>query len=325
MHASAVNLVSPMKTLGGWIDTHLEHLAVVGRSPRTVLTARAHLRWFFQWCEARGIVRAEEVTRPILERYQRHLFYYRQAANGRPLSSVSQALRLTMVRGLFRYLVRQGVLLANPASELELPKQRVRLPRDVLSKEEAEAVLLQPDIAQPLGLRDRAMLEVLYGAGLRRLELVGLDVFDIDRSRGIVHVRHGKGDKERLVPMGERALFWVEKYMEGARALLLTAASGEALFLSRLGERLGGDRVTACVKGYVAASGIAKRSSCHGFRHTMATLMLEGGADIRFVQAMLGHESLDATQIYTRVAVGMLSEVHARTHPGARLVAPAKE
>jgi integrase/recombinase XerD len=213
MHASAVNLVSPMKTLGGWIDTHLEHLAVVGRSPRTVLTARAHLRWFFQWCEARGIVRAEEVTRPILERYQRHLFYYRQAANGRPLSSVSQALRLTMVRGLFRYLVRQGVLLANPASELELPKQRVRLPRDVLSKEEAEAVLLQPDIAQPLGLRDRAMLEVLYGAGLRRLELVGLDVFDIDRSRGIVHVRHGKGDKERLVPMGERALFWVEKYM----------------------------------------------------------------------------------------------------------------
>jgi integrase/recombinase XerD len=259
------------------------------------------------------------VTRPILERYQRHLFYARKR-DGKPLSASTQYGHLATVRLFFRYLSKEGFLLANPASELELPKLPQRLPRAVLTAEEAESVLAKPDVTQPEGLRDRAMLELLYSTGLRRAELSRLLVFDVDATRGTVFVREGKGRKDRVVPVGERALAWTLKYLEEARPKLTGARDEGVLLLGDAGEGLHVDYLTQRVRQYIEAAGLEKPGACHLFRHSMATAMLEGGADVRFVQEMLGHASLETTQLYTRVTVEKLRAVHAATHPAARLL-----
>jgi integrase/recombinase XerD len=226
---------------------------------------------------------------------------------------------MVLVRGFFRWLVRQDVLSANPASDLELPRKPKPLPRNVLTISEAEAMLAVPDVTTLLGLRDRAILELLYSAGLRRNELACLGIHDVDPGRGLVHVRFGKGNKERLVPCGERALYWIDRYVTEVRPRLLLGDDAGILFLSQYGTSLLPDSITVLAKKALAESGVAKTGACHVLRHTMATLMLEGGADIRHVQEMLGHANLDTTQIYTHVAVHKLCEVHARTHPGAQL------
>jgi integrase/recombinase XerD len=184
---------------------------------------------------------------------------------------------------------------------------------------EAEKVISQPDISTTLGLRDRAILELLYSTGVRRQELVGLHLRDLDIERRHLMVRHGKGKKDRLLPVSERAMAWVEKYLEEARPRLVLAHDEGVLFLGRYGMALTKQWLTCAVRRYVVASGIKKSGSCHIFRHTLATLMLENGADIRHVQLMLGHAQLTTTQIYTHVSIKALQEVHKRTHPGSRL------
>ena len=188
-------------TLRGQAWEYLESLRVQQRTPAAVAGQAKSLTNFFRWCEERGLSRPEEVTRPMLERYQRHLFYARKR-NGKPLSASTQYGHLATVRLYFRWLSRQGFLLANPASEIILPKLPQRLPRAVLNAEEAEAVLARPDVSLPEGLRDRAMLELLYSTGLRRAELAGLLLFDVDATRGTVFVREGKGRKRQSRPRG---------------------------------------------------------------------------------------------------------------------------
>ena len=153
-----------------------------------------------------------------------------------------------------------------------------------------------------MGLRDRAILETLYSTGMRRLELIGLSCYDLDRERGTVMIRQGKGKKDRMIPIGERALAWIDQYLESARPDLVVGQDDGTLFLTNAGEAFTPDRLTQMVRDYVDAADIGKRGSCHLFRHTMATLMLENGADIRFIQAMLGHAELSTTQIYTQVS-----------------------
>jgi len=216
-------------------------------------------------------------------------------------------------------MAKQNAILWNPASDLELPRKGRRLPHHVLTLTEVERVLAVPNVRDGLGLRDRAILEVLFGTGMRRLELCGLGVYDLDIERGTLHIRHGKGDKERVVPIGERALSWLGKYMDVVRPALVVDESEEALFLTRMGTTMGADALTERVRHYVRDSGIGKRGACHLFRHSMATLMLEGGADVRFVQEMLGHTKLETTQIYTQVSISKLREVYVKTHPAAYL------
>lgn len=296
---------------------YLEALRVLHRTESAIDGQAGILSTFMAWCEDRGLLRSEDVTRPILERYQRHLFYARKR-NGKPLAAHTQYSALVTVRQFFRWLSRQGVLLANPASELQLPKLPQRLPQAVLSPQEAESVLAVPDVSTVPGLRDRAMLELLYSTGLRRMELAGLRLFDIDSGRGTVWVRQGKGRKDRVVPLGERALAWVLKYVDEARPKLAAAHDEGFLFVGDAGEALHVDYFSQLVREYLEAAGIEKPGACHLFRHTMATVMLEGGADVRFVQEMLGHASLETTQLYTRVTVEKLKAVHAATHPAAR-------
>jgi integrase/recombinase XerD len=268
------------------------------------------------WLAGRGITRPAEVTRPVLESYQRHLFHYRKA-NGDPLSFRSQSQRLLAVRAFYKWAARQRHVLHNPASEIELPKAERRLPRPALTVAEAELVLAQPGLDDPPGVRDRAILEVLYSTGIRRAELANLAVHDIDHERQTLLVRQGKGRKDRLVPVGDRALAWAGKYLAEVRPKLAAGDDDGTLFLAGDGTPFTLDSLTRLAAGYVKASGVPKSGACHLFRHTMATLMLEGGADIRYIQAMLGHAEMSTTQIYAQVSVRALQAVHAATHPAA--------
>ncbi len=183
-----------------------------------------------------------------------------------------------------------------------------------------EIVLAVPDVGRPGGLRTRAVLELLYSTGLRREELINLALDDLDRGRGVLTVREGKGRRDRVVPIGSRALAWVDRYIREARPAVGCGADRQILFLSGRGRRLRGNRLSEVVARVLAKAGFAGRGSCHFLRHTMATLLLENGADVRVIQELLGHEHLGTTALYTHVAVGHLKRIHAATHPAERAV-----
>jgi integrase/recombinase XerD len=310
--------------LEAMLTEYLNTLRVRDYSPHTVQNRLAHISLFLDWAHEHGLSEPVEITRPVLERYQRHLFYYRQKS-GEPLSFRSQHCRLVPLRGWFKWMTRQNHILHNPASELELPRLGKTLPRDILSVEEVERIMMHPDIGEPVGLRDRAILEVLYGCGLRRSEIARLKLFDLQLDRGLVLIRQGKGKKDRYTPIGERATAWLKKYIAEARPALAAEPDDLTLFLTVNGEPFEYRAylsliVRQHVTGALGSAGNkGKQGSCHLFRHTMATHMHENGADIRFVQQMLGHEDIKSTQVYTRVALRMLQQVHASTHPGAFL------
>ena len=283
-------------------------------SPKTIENREVYLRYFIQWCDERGLGQPQEITKPIIERYQRYLFLYRKK-NGEPLSTRSQHVRVVPIRAWFKWLARQNYILYNPASDIEMPRLERRLPKHILTVEESEQIINQPDTTTPTGIRDRAILETLYSTGMRRMELINLKLFDIDPDRGTVMVRQGKGRKDRMIPIGERALKWIEKYQSDVRPELSTPNDEGILFLTHLSDEFTPNRLTQMVRDYIDAADIGKRGSCHLFRHTMATLMLENGADVRFIQAMLGHVSLETTQIYTQVSIRKLKDIHTATHP----------
>jgi integrase/recombinase XerD len=296
------------------VQTYLQYMDVKNYAKSTRDSREFYLYTFLEWAGQRDLIRPSEITKPILERFQRHLFHYRKK-DGDPLTFRSQYNRLVAIRAWFKWLAKENHILYNPASEIELPKLEKRLPKAVLSESEAERVLNLVDISEPMGLRDRAILEVLYSTGIRRLELINLLVQDVDAERGTLFVRQGKGKADRMIPIGERAILWIDKYLEDTRPELACGRDEGRLFLNRLGDAISPNGLTALVRNYIDKANIGKRGSCHLFRHTMATLMLENGADIRFIQAMLGHVKLDTTQIYTQVSIKKLKEVHSLTHP----------
>jgi integrase/recombinase XerD len=299
-------------------------LRAVHYSERTIESVRHRLRPFFFWCLQRSITRPNEVTRSLLERYQQWQFHYRKD-NGEPLDFGTQKMKLGAVKLFFKWLAKNNLLLFNPASEIEYPKVGSRLPKVVLSHAEVEQVLALPNVQTVFGLRDRAMLETFYSTGARRAELIALTLTDLDVGRGVVFVRKGKGDKDRCVPIGERALAWIHRYIEEARPNLLKAAGERSLFLTWRGEPFGLSGISYLVSGYVKRANLGKTGSCHVFRHAMATEMLEGGADVRFIQEILGHSRLTTTAVYTKVSIAKLKQVHTATHPAATLLPRPKQ
>lgn len=300
-----------------YMDDHFEWMLVTGYSADTIRARRVARRNFIGWTDERGLDDPREITKPMLERYQRWLFYYRKPEGkdaGGPLSIGMQYQYLAPLKTWFRWMSRQHHILASPAADLDMPRQPKRLPRSVPSVQEVEAILAEAEPTNAQGLRDRALLEVLYATGLRRMELAGAVVYDVDLARGILWVRHGKGGRERVVPLGERAMAWLDKYLVEARPELL-AADTTALFLNDYGEPAHADFISGKVKRYMEFAGIEKIGSAHLLRHACATHMLEGGADIRFIQEMLGHANIETTQIYTHVSIHKLLAVHRATHP----------
>ena len=304
----------PRTVLAVLMEKHLEDLRVKQYSEYTIKNRRVHIGMFLVWASERGITEPVEVTRTVLERYQKHVFDYRKS-NGEALGFTGQHDRIVPLRVWFKWMARQHHILHNPASEIDLPRTGQRLPKAVLTASEAELILLQTDIKDVLGLRDRAILETFYSTGMRRLELATLKLWDLDLERGTATIRMGKGKKDRFIPLGDRAAAWIAKYIEESRPQLVSEPDDRTVFLSNAGEPFSLDHLSDLVRTYVDASGISKRGACHMFRHTMATLMLEGGADSRFIQAMLGHADLKTTQIYTHVAIRQLQEIHRATHP----------
>ena len=260
------------------------------------------------------------VTKASLENYQRHLFHYRKK-DGQPLAVASQHSRLAPLKVWFKWLAHRNYISDDPASELELPRVGYKLP-NVLNKDEAEQVLLQPNLEARLGIRDRALLEFLYSTGIRRMELLHLRLYDVDQKHGLVVIREGKGKRDRVVPVGDRALTWLDKYLTELRPQLVVKPDEGIVFLTTMGAPFTPNHLSLLARRYVRAAELGKTGACHIFRHTMATLMLEGGADIRYIQAMLGHVRLDTTQIYTHVSIRMLKQIHSATHPAARLDSP---
>jgi integrase/recombinase XerD len=310
---------------GGWrsyLVDFVQWMRELHYSEHTVRHRRIDLGYFIAWCEERSIRTPQEVTRAMLERYRGHVFALRKA-DGNPLAFGNQFKRLMALRVFFKWMTRSHHLLFNPAAELELPKVEKRLPRHVLSVAEVEQILNQADIADPLGLRDRAILETFYSTGIRRQELLELTLADLDLERGTLMIRLGKGGKDRMVPIGERACAWLDKYLREVRPSLTAEPDDGTLFLSVSNEKLSANRLSELVKGYINSAGLPRAGSCHLLRHACATHMLEHGAEIRYIQALLGHESLSSTEVYTRVSIVKLKEVHEKTHP-ARLEKPGE-
>jgi integrase/recombinase XerD len=291
----------------------------------TVADRRYSVQVFIAWAAERDVIRAGEVTRLMLEAYQRFLWRFEvpvrkgEGTVHRRLSWCSQRERLRCLKAWFQWLTRQNLILHNPASELELPRREKRLPKEALSREEVARLLAVPNIADPLGVRDRAILEVFYATGLRRAEVARVAIEDINTERGTLTVRQGKGSKDRVVPLGARAAYWCDKYTREVRPLLSQDARVHAFFLSAYGEGFNPDVISRMVSAWLKVAGLAHKGSCHLLRHSCATHMLEGGADIRYIQQLLGHANLDTTSIYTQVTITQLLAVHARCHPGAPL------
>lgn len=293
-----------------------EYLAIKQYSKGTIRRRESCLRRFIMWCDARGVNTPQAVNKALVERYQKHLHYYRQD-NGQPLSPGTQSQNLISIKQFFKWLSQANHILFSPAADLELPKAKPRLP-NVLTLDDIERLMMQPDCSDPLGLRDRAMLELLYSTGMRRTECIKLTLEDLALSRQVLIVRHGKGDKDRALPIGTKAMDWLKAYLNTVRPQLNINPDNRTVFLNDYGESFSDTKFGDKVKNYLRKADIKASGACHLLRHAMATHMLENGAELRYLQAMLGHTDVKTTQIYAHVSIRKLQEVHAATHPAQR-------
>lgn len=290
----------------------MQWTVAIGLSPQTANIRRSALGHFIRWCHGRAIEAPSAVTRDLLEGYQLHLVEYRKS-NGEPLELSTQATRINPLKAFCKWLVRNRLVESDPSRELILPRLPKRLPRRVPTVSEVKAIVSAAGAQTPLAIRDRAIMETLYSTGLRRMELVNLRTVDVSLDGSTILVRSGKGRRDRVVPLGARARGWIEHYLRDVRPRLEGGVDRGELFLTEYGEPFRRNRLGDQIRRYVARAGLP--GACHLFRHACATHMLENGADIRFIQAMLGHSQLSTTEIYTHVTISKLREVHAATHP----------
>ena len=294
-----------------WSERFAEWMRLRNWSPESILTYQVGLRQFFTYLESQGVVSLAAITRELVEGFRTHLFYRRH--KGKPLSVATQACRLTAAKSFLRYLVRENVLLADVASTVDLPKKQKVLPR-VLAEDEVARFLQGPDVETLMGIRDRALLETLYATALRNGELGSLQLEDLDWDRRALWVRLGKGQKDRVVPIGDEALAWLEEYLRRVRPQWVTREDEKHVFLHLRGGRLKHEAVRKIVVRYAQKAGL-QGVKPHTLRHSCATHMLARGAGLRHLQVMLGHESLVTTQHYTRLDLGDLHKVLRRCHP----------
>lgn len=304
-----------IKSLSDCITFYLEDCLARRQSPRTVEGKQSNLNCFVRWCATKKLHKVYQIKFLFLEDYRRHLNKYRQPGTQKPLDIATIRNKLTIVKTFFDRLYYLEVISVNPAVKFELPTVPRRLPSDYLSVPEIELVLYQTLFGRYKGIRDRAIMETYYATGVRRMELARLALKDLDSDARLLTIRRGKGQKDRRVPIAKRACDWIELYLNKVRPILANLSSGTVLFLTNSGKQYQEGQLTYIASKYVKRAGIDKRGACNLFRHSTATLMHENGADIRYVQEMLGHADISTTQVYTHVAIKRLREVYRNTHP----------
>ena len=288
------------------IDRFIDALWIEeGLAANTLVAYRRDLALLAAWL-------AREVGRPLLDASESDLRQYALARHAGS-AAASTNRRLTVFKRFFRWTVRERLRDADPTLKLDSARQPLRVPK-TLSEAQVEALLAAPDVEMPLGLRDRAMLELLYASGLRVSELVALKTVHVGFSEGTLHVT-GKGSKERLVPFGEEALRWLERYLKEARGAILAGQASEGLFVTARGGPMTRQMFWKLLKAHALRAGIRAPLSPHTVRHAFATHLLNHGADLRTVQMLLGHADISTTTIYTHVARERLKQLHARHHP----------
>ncbi|HUN27246.1 MAG TPA: site-specific tyrosine recombinase XerD [Steroidobacteraceae bacterium] len=276
-----------------------------GLSSNTLAAYRADLTALSRWLTGRGVAMAR-TTRADLQDF----IAWRVQAGARPRSTARQ---LSSFRRFFRYLVRENVIREDPTADIAMPKIGRSLPKS-LTEEEVESLLGAPQVSDPLGNRDRTMLEVLYATGLRVSELVNLRHTQVNLNQGVIRIL-GKGSRERLIPLGEEAMRWIREFSGGSRSEILLERQSEYVFPTRRGDRMTRQAFWHIIKRYARKAGVDKELSPHTLRHAFATHLLNHGADLRVVQMLLGHSDLSTTQIYTHVARERMKELHSQHHP----------
>lgn len=315
------------RDFGRLLLRYLKARGAEGLSPGTIRHRKAHLVHFFEWLCSESVTDLRDVEAGHARAYAVALARHRyrvgkaETAQVRALRPRTRAGRLLTVRDFFRWLLRIGLVLIDPTAALVLELPRRQLPRHVLSEAAVAKLLDAPDRERPIGLRDCALLALLYSTGLRRAEVSALDVNDVDLTGGTVYVRRGKGGKPRIVPLGESAAADVVAYLQRARPALVHGST-PALFIGvggpgrkKQGARLEPEGISQLVSRTSAKAKLPRLVRSHALRHAFATHLLRAGADIRHVQRLLGHSAIVTTEVYTHVAVKDLAEVHARSHP----------
>jgi len=289
------------------LDQFLHYILVEKGLSKNTIDAYSHsLNRFLDYLRRKGIQEIPRVTKLDMRAFLLGL-------KKQGLSTKSVVRNLAAIRSFFRFLVQEGILNANPIEELESPKIERKLP-EILTLKEVEQLLEQPNSQTPIGIRDRTMLEVLYATGMRVSELTKLPVQQVNLEGGYVLV-FGKGSKERIIPLGSEAMKWIILYLNSAREKLAKGKEDPSLFINRSGRGMSRQQFWKNIKAYGRRAGIRKRITPHLLRHSFASHLLEGGADLRSVQLMLGHADISTTQIYTHVTGERLKKIHQRYHP----------
>ena len=288
-------------------------------SDRSIEYWAMNLTRFNTWCTERGILELEDMNPSVLKNYRQHVYHRRNPNTNKPLKFSTQHCYLIVVRRFFVWLHQNGYTETDIAHNFEIPKPEKRLSTTVFTADDVESILNAIDVTTPMGIRDRAMIETFYSTAIRNTELRNLELYDLDLERRNLIVRQGKGQKDRVVPIGERAISWLKKYLADARPELIKHVEPHScLFTTEKGRRFSRTACAVLINRYKKLAGVKKPGSCHMLRHTAATLMMDNGADLRSLQEILGHARLATTQLYTHISINRLHEVHDRTHPAAQ-------
>ena len=303
-----------------YIKPYNVYLEQIGNTERTIEGYLIDTRIFLTYLEDHksAIDRLDQITKKDIVDYQTFLYYFENDGNRYTIST--QVSKLAAVKVFFRFLVRRDYLLYNPASDIELPREPHRLPRNILTEKEIIKVLEVPDMDIDIGIRDRAMLEVFYSTGIRATELLNLTIYDIYEDEGMLRINQGKGRKDRVVAIGKTALKYIKYYLEQTRLDFVKEHDNEGvLFLHKNGRKMNRKDLSTMMKKIMKQTDIKKLVTCHTLRHTFATHLLKHKANIRYIQQQLGHRSLKTTQKYLRVEIGDLKKEHSRCHPRERM------
>jgi site-specific recombinase XerD len=299
----------------------LEYLQALNYSAATLVNYGRDVRVFLDWlAENTALNSISDVTAAHLSQYQIALYQIEiedeKTGEKKRLTTGTQSNKLAAMKRFFLWLWQEGLIVHNPSSSIQMPKQPKMLPKNILTPAEAKRLIESVPTRKPRDIRDRAILEVMYATGIRRAELVDLSIYDVDLSAGTLRIEHGKGDETRIVPVTAPALSALKLYLEESRSCFATEPGQISLFVSsRSGGRLDPDDIVRIVRKACKNAGIKKRITPHTLRHSCATHLLKGKADIRQIQKLLGHRRLSSTEIYTHVELGDLAEVISRCHP----------